>query len=125
VPSIEDLTRSFNEAKPRIIAAIHPPKAVPTGDAAVMDRVLFALGNVVSVSRVGDPEPGDPAAPVNAVSEALARGDLEGAVQAFEALPEPGRAAAADWFADAKAALDGRAAVRAETAAALQKLSRK
>ena len=125
VPSVEELTRSFNEAKPRILAALQPPRAAPTGDAALMDRVLFALGNVVSVSRVGDPEPGDPAAPVNAVSEALARGDLEGAVQAFSALPEPGRAAAADWFADAKAALDGRAAVRAETAAALQKLSRK
>jgi hypothetical protein len=125
VPSIEDLARSFDEAKPRILAAIHPAKGVPTGDAALMDRVLFALGNVVSVSRVGDPEPGDPAAPVNAVSESLARGDLEGAVQAFERLPEPGRAAAADWFTDAKAALDGRAAVRAETAAALQKLSRK
>ena len=125
VPSIEDLARAFDEAKPRILAAIHPAKAVPTGDAALMDRVLFALGNVVSVSRVGDPEPGDPAAPVNAVSESLARGDLEGAVRAFERLPEPGRAAAADWFTDAKAALDGRAAVRAETAAALQKLSRK
>jgi hypothetical protein len=125
VPSIEELTRSFDEAKPRILAAIHPPRTVPAGDAALMDRVLFALGNVVSVSRVGDPEPGDPAAPVNAVSEALARGDLAGAVEAFSALPEPGRAAAADWFANAKAALDGRAAVRAETAAALQKLSRK
>lgn len=124
-PSPADLARDFEAVRPAIVAALSPSAAAPGAEAPLADRVLSALGTVVAVLKVGDPEPGDPAEPVKRVSDALALGDLPGALAAFAELPEPARAAGAGWFAKADGAAKARAAVHAETTAALQSLSRK
>jgi hypothetical protein len=123
VPSIETLAADFDALKPQIVAALTPKPSPPPPDAGVMDRLMSSLGHVVVVTREGDGSPGDPAAPAQKVSDTLHRGDLPGAVAAFKAMPEPAQQAGAAWLSQASQALGALDAIKAETDAALQKLS--
>jgi hypothetical protein len=100
-----------------------PRPAASSGDASPLDRLWGSLGRVVSVTREGEAGPGDPAAPVEAVGAALRRGDLDGALALYDALPEPARQAGSAFASEAKARQSALATTRAETARALGQLS--
>ncbi len=123
VPSVEALATSYDALKPRIAAALAPkPEPLPP-DAGLMDRIAASLGTVVTVTREGEGGDGDPVASAEKVSRALHQGDLTAAIAAFKAMPEPGRQAGAAWLAQASAAAEALALIKAQTGAALQKFS--
>lgn len=76
-----------------------------------MDRLFDHLRGLVRVRKVGEVG-GDDETLVSNVSAALARGDLDAAIQAYGRLPDAARLAGRDW-------VDAAQARRAAGAAAL------
>jgi hypothetical protein len=124
-PSLAALTLAFDRLAPELTAAATPRDQAPPPEAGFLDRLWFNLGTVVSVTREGDAQRSGGAQQVAAVSDALRRGDLAGAVKAFEALPEPARALGTAWLTQARATLAASALARAEAVSALEKLASK
>jgi hypothetical protein len=99
VPTATDLKARF-DAMARAVTVT----ARATGDGTWTDRVLARLSALVAVRRTDDRAPaGSSDAVLRAAEQALGKGDVAAAAAAVETLTGPGRAAAEDWLADARA----------------------
>lgn len=93
VPTRAALAAMLALEKPAMLAATAPAAAAPA-DAGPLDALLSGAQSLVSI-RPTSADSGDPVAlGLEAVTAALAAGDLAAAEAAFTALPEPVRAAA-------------------------------
>ncbi len=105
-PTLAALGAAFAKIAPAVVAAATPPSS-----GGMMDRLFDHLRGLVRVRKVGEVG-GDEATLVSNVSAALARGDLDAAIQAYGRLPDAARLAGRDW-------VDAAQARRAAGAAAL------
>lgn len=93
VPTRAALAAMLALEKPAMLAATAPTPAAPA-EAGPLDALLSGAQSLVSI-RPTSVDSGDPVAlGIEAVTTALAAGDLAAAEAAFSALPEPVRAAA-------------------------------
>jgi hypothetical protein len=103
-PTASALAASFNAVAPRVAAAASQGE---TG--GVVDRLLAHMRNLVHVHDLGETMGDDPEAIVSRVEAECRRGDIAGALAAFDMLPAAARQAAGDWpvKAHARQAADG------------------
>ena len=80
--------------------------------AGVMDRLLDHMRKLVKVRPVGEVAGEDPAALATQIIAALARGDIGASLATYGKLPEPARAASADWAKSANAVAGAETAAR-------------
>lgn len=103
VPSRSDLVRAFPETADAILDAVHQPQ----GDQGVFSRLLSSATSAIRVRPVGSIEGDTPEAVVARIENKLQNGDFAGARIEWQALPEAGQAAAAEF----KRRLDARVTV--------------
>lgn len=124
VPSLAALGDMFKAQAPAALAAVRP-KAEPAPQAAgPWEAVLDRLAGFVRIRKLGDPTPAGASVNPAVIDAALAKGDVDGALAAFDKWPEAARIAARDWAAAARQRIDAIAAARAilaESIAALGK----
>jgi hypothetical protein len=121
VPTRAALAAMLALEKPAILAAGAPAPA-PAGEAGPLDALLSGAQSLVSIRPTG-PESGDPVATgVEAVTSALAAGDLAAADAAWTALPEAARAAGAGFGAGLSQRIAAEAAYARLEAAVLARL---
>jgi hypothetical protein len=97
VPTLAGLRDTFPEASRAALAAAREAGAADT------DGLGGALRSFFSVRSTAPREGEDPDAVLSRAEAALAGGRLEEALSEIAALPEPARAALADWTAGAEA----------------------
>jgi predicted nucleic acid-binding Zn-ribbon protein len=91
------------------------------------DRLLRMADKVVTVRTVNEPAEAGVPGTVARIEDALARGSLRDAAEAFEALPEPARQASAEWGQRLQQRAAAEAAARtvaADSVAALDQATR-
>lgn len=103
VPSRSDLVRDFQPTADAILDAIHQPE----GDQGIFNRLMSSAASAIRVRPVGSVEGDSPEAVVARIETRLQNGDFKGALIEWQALPEKGQAAAADY----KRKLDARVTV--------------
>lgn len=99
----------------------------PGPDADLFARMRYALSSIVSIRHVGSIKGSTPDAILARAQVLLDEGDVEGAVAALEALPDPAREVLAPWFAAASRRIEIDrlvASVRADALAALSRIAR-
>lgn len=99
----------------------------PGPDADLFSRIRYALSSIVSIRHVGSTKGSTPDAVLARVQALLDDGDVEGAVQALDALPDPAREVLAPWINAANRRIDidrHVAAIRADALAGLSRVSR-
>lgn len=111
VASRSDLARDFQGAADAILDAVHQPE----GDQGILNRLMSSAASAIRVRPVGSVEGDSPEAIVARIETKLQNGDFKGAQIEWQALPEKGQAAAADY----KRKLDERVTVEALIAAAV------
>lgn len=93
VPTRSQLLAAFPSAADRMIVAMRPVEP----DAGVLDRLMSSAMTMVKVRKVGDIEGDGVEAIVARMETRITDGDLEGAVAEWQKLPDPAKAAAADF----------------------------
>lgn len=101
VKSRETLLAEFPTVGAAILAALEP---APSG--GWLDRLTGHARSLVTIRPSGPVAGATPDAVVSRMRAKVAAGDLAGALQEREALPEPGKAASADFAREASARLD-------------------
>jgi hypothetical protein len=91
-PTNSALAASFSAVAPHVLAA-----AAPAETGSVTDRFLAHLHDLVKVRELNETAGEDPQALVSQVEAMSRRGDIAGALVAFDKLPEAARKAAGDW----------------------------
>jgi hypothetical protein len=95
LPTVTDLERQFSELVPDLLRR-------PESNGNFFERLVTNATRLVEVRQVGEPEGTSPSAVVARTETKLARGDLAGAINEAEALPEPAKSRAEKWVAAAK-----------------------
>ncbi|MEQ8452585.1 MAG: phage tail protein [Nitratireductor sp.] len=99
VPTRAQIERELGDAANRMIAAAAPADA----DAGFFERLLASLQSLVKVRPIGEVE-GEGAGPTVArLESAIRAGDYEKAIAEFATLPDPVKAAGADFIAKVEA----------------------
>ena len=112
ITSLAGLTASFPEAARLALEA----SLRSDGGDTLSDRA-WAMLRIGTGARSLSPQPGtDPDAVLSRAEAAVKAGDLATALSELEALPDPGKAAMADWMSDARSRLDAVAALAALSA---------
>lgn len=119
VPSVGAL----RDGLPRIVRAMHEAEEVAGTDAGPLDRMWAHAGRLVRVRPAGEAAGTDVGAMISRVEGRMVAGDLAAALAAWKALPEPSRKASATWAAALEARVAVDAALAAQTAAVVSKLS--
>lgn len=99
----------------------------PGAEADLFARLRYALSSIVSIRHVGSTRGSTPDATLARAQVLLDEGDVEGAVAALDALPDPAREVLAPWFAAANRRIEidrHVAAVRADALAGLTRVAR-
>lgn len=91
-PGNAALAAGFSAIAPRVLAAASRKES-----GSVTDRFLAHLRSLVRVRDLNETAGDDPPALVSQVEALSRRGDIGGALAAFDKLPEPARQAASDW----------------------------
>ena len=91
-PTNSALADSFSAVAPHVLAA-----AAPADTGSVTDRFLAHLHDLVKVRDLKETAGDDPQALVSQIEAMSRRGDIAGALTAFDKLPEAARKAAGDW----------------------------
>ncbi|MGE0724095.1 MAG: COG4223 family protein [Alphaproteobacteria bacterium] len=99
-PTAADLAASFDPAVMDAILAA--TEAIPA-DANFFDRMVGGVRSLVNVRPAGPIEGATPVAIVSRIRAALLAGDLATASTEWQALPDDGKAASADWAAQLEA----------------------
>lgn len=108
IPTLRDLTASFDEAREAALSSQQPQ-----GESSLIDRLLGSAESLVKVRRIDENAEGDSTEAVLARAGAqLEKGDLEAAVTEVEKLQGPPREAFAKWLGAAKARLDAEATLQ-------------
>jgi len=97
-PTGSALAESFDAVAPQVLAA-----ASPAESGGVLDRLLAHIHGLVRVHVLGESAGDDPEAIVSRIGAECRRGDIAGAVAAFDKLPAAARQAAGDWPVKARA----------------------
>lgn len=122
-PTKTALAAGFDEAAARASVAARDP-----GErAGFIDRLGFALANIVTIRRVGSMKGSTPDAVLARAERQVDDGDIEGALVTLNALPPKSADAMADWRlgAERRATIDRRvASIRATALANLAAVSR-
>jgi hypothetical protein len=116
-PTNAALAASFNAVAPHILAA-----AAPADKGSVKDRFLAHLEGLVKVRELNETAGDDPQALVSQIEAMSRRGDIAGALVAFDKLPEAARKAAGDWPTLARARQAADAALQSIREAAVGRL---
>lgn len=103
VPARSDMVRDFQATADAILDAVHQPE----GDQGIFNRLMSSAASAIRVRPVGSVEGDSPEAIVARIETKLQNGDFKGAQIEWQALPEKGQAAAADY----KRKLDARVSV--------------
>jgi hypothetical protein len=122
-PTRAGLAVQFGNLAGRAASAARNPGA----DADLFARIRYALSSIVSIRHVGSLKGSTPDAILARAQVLLDEGDVEGAVAALGALPDPAREVLAPWFADANRRIEidrHVASVRADALAALSRIAR-
>ena len=117
-PTGSALAASFSAVAPRVLAA-----AGPEEKGGVVDRLIAHIRGLVQVRDLGEAMGDDPEAIVPRVEAECRRGDIAGALAAFDRLPAAAREAAGDWPAKAGARQAADAALRSIREAAIGQLA--
>lgn len=99
----------------------------PGPDADLLSRIRYALSSIVTIRHVGSTKGTTPDAMLARAQALLDDGDVEGAVQALDPLPDTAREVLAPWFNAANRRIDVDrhvAALRADALAGLSRVSR-
>ena len=96
-PSRAAVGAGFPAAAAEAAAAIRAHEGRP----GAVSRALGAIGRVFTLRRIDDLSGASPDAVLARAERRALQGDLEGALAEIESLPAPGRAALADWRAEA------------------------
>jgi len=99
----------------------------PGPDADLLSRIRYALSSIVTIRHVGSTKGSTPDAMLARAQALLDDGDVEGAVQALDPLPDTAREVLAPWFNAANRRIDVDrhvAALRADALAGLSRVSR-
>ena len=112
------LAASFQAIAPKVLAAASPGES-----GGVLDRLLAHIRGLVRVHDLGESAGDNPEAIVAQIEADCRRGDISGALAAFEKLPEAGRQAAGDWPTKARARLGADAALQSIREAAIGRLA--
>ena len=91
-PTDGALAASFDAVAPKVLAATSQAEK-----GGVVDRFLAHMRNLVRVRDLNETAGDDPQAIVSQIEAASRRGDIAGALAAFDKLPEAARQAAGDW----------------------------
>lgn len=118
LPTVAALAKRFEPLAAKLASA-----PVPAADSGVFTRLWNNAGKLVEVRPVGEPQGSDAGAVVARMETKLARGDLTGALEESEALPQSARAQAKDWFAAAEQRRDADVAIKNLINAALAAIS--
>lgn len=121
-PTRAGLAVQFGNLAGRAASAARNPGA----DADLFARIRYALSSIVSIRHVGSIKGSTPDAILARAQVLLDEGDIEGAVAALEALPDPAREVLAPWFAAAnrRVEIDRHvASVRADALASLARIT--
>jgi hypothetical protein len=117
-PANSALAASFATVAPHVLAATAPPE-----QGSVTDRFLAHLHNLVKVRELNETAGDDPQALVSQIEAESRRGDIAGALVAFDKLPEAARKAAGDWPTLARARQAAEAALQSIREAAVGQLA--
>ena len=118
-PSVETLKSQWDDVKENVLAAIKPGQS-----SNPLDRFAASARALVQVKRVGVVTGDDPVAVASQVDEALDRGDIAKALNAWGKLPEAGREVSQAWADTATRRLDAEAAARDLVSRAIATLGR-
>lgn len=102
------LARDLAALEPKIVTRAEAPAS-----ASVVDRLTSSALNLVRVRPAGDATGDTPAEIFARMTRALQTGDVAAAVKDWEKLPDPAKAASADWAKRAKDRLTAEGAARA------------
>lgn len=89
----------------------------------VVDRLMSSAQSLVSIRTPGDNEGTTPRDRLGQMEARVAEGDLKGAIEAYEQLPEPVKAAGAGWVGQVRARLQADALVAQVTDEVLKSLA--
>lgn len=127
-PTASSLAQSFRPIGEKIAAGRRAAKARTAAETgSIADRLQSMASSIVQVKKVGTSPPGAPVEaseddPTAKVQDALDRGRIREAAQAFAALPEDVRSQAGDFGVKLKARADAEAAAQAVQADAFKGL---
>ncbi len=119
VPSVTKL----REELPKLARAMADAEEKPAGEESLFDRFTRNALSAVRIRPAGETAGESLSAKVSRVEGRMTAGDLAGALAAWKALPDKARAASASWGAALEARVAVDAALAAETAAVVSKLS--
>ncbi len=108
VPTGPALAQRFSALAPALLRAA-PARA---SDGTLIDRLTATAQNLVRVRPVGEAAGDDVPTVVSRMEARLRRGDVAGGLADLERLPEPVRALAASWAAEARARVAAEATLR-------------
>ncbi len=117
-PTNAALAASFSAVAPRVLAATSQKES-----GGVADRFLAHLHSLVQVRDLNETAGDDPPALVSQIEALSRRGDIGGALAAFNKLPAPARQAASDWLAVARTRQAADAALKSIREAAVAELA--
>jgi hypothetical protein len=117
-PTGSALADSFDAVAPQVLAA-----ASPAESGGVLDHLLAHIHGLVRVHVLGESAGDDPEAIVSRIGAECRRGDIAGAVAAFDKLPAAARQAAGDWPVKARARQAADAALQSIREAAVGRLA--
>jgi len=120
VPSRSDLVRDFDGAADAILDAVHQPE----GDQGIVNRLMASAASAIRVRPVGSIEGDTPEAIVARIENKLQNGDFKGAAIEWQALPEKGQAAGADYKMKLDARVDVEELVSAAVSGAMTNAAR-
>lgn len=121
VPTLATLRERWPAAARALLAAADK---APGGE-GVFERLLSHAVSVVKVRPTGDTGGDDPAARAGRIEAALKAGDAAAALGVWKSLPEPARAASAEWGKALEARVGVDAALAAQTTALVSRLTQK
>lgn len=119
VPSVTKL----REELPKLARAMADAEEKPAGEESVLDRFTRNALSAVRIRPAGETAGESLSARVSRVEGRMTAGDLPGALAAWKTLPDKARAASASWGSALEARVAVDAALAAETAAVVSKLS--
>jgi hypothetical protein len=101
IPTVAELTRSFEAARDKALAI-----AAPASDGSILDSLLSSAQSLVKIRRVDAAPTGEgPAASLARAEAALDKGDLAGSVKEIETLEGAPREAFSGWLDQARTRL--------------------
>jgi hypothetical protein len=119
IPTVAELTRSFQAAKEASLAAVSPP-----ADASILEGLLSSVKSAVKIRRTDGANTGDDADAVLARAETkLKQAALAEAVKEIETLSGPPRQAMEQWLGEARARISAEETLKRMEMALLKSLA--